>query len=377
MSYQSINSKSTVEEYLQVFLEFRKNAYSKNTTKSYNADVLNFIKYTQDQGIETVTVSEFENVEIVHGWIEHQINKNDAYSTVQRRKQSLSTFVGVLKSRGILKSNEFVIYKLKKQLSGQHSRTLSIGEMTELYNGMNRLSEQKGEHCEITLKMLLFTGLRNESLGYIKVKHIDFEKGYLKFCPTEINYKNRIRNIPLPKLFLVKLESYIKKSGLCKEDFICTGMNSMRIKNKMLNFLTNELGEIVGWRNEGAWNDDKHFTPHGFRTSVATFFSEQNIPKNHIQFWLGHIKDESNTDSYLRACNASYRAIKKAINTLENILENVESDESCPIHDDIYPNESSTVSSTSTIQLKSFLSGYGYLTQEQEEAFLYYLTNTN
>ncbi|WP_176522499.1 site-specific integrase [Bacillus sp. AFS096315] len=423
MSIKSINLNSTVEEYLQVFLELRKNYYSENTLKNYKSDVLNFVKFTQDQGIKSVTVSEFENVELIHAWINYQIELNVSNASIQRRKQTLSTFVGVLKTRGIVKSNEFMIYKLKKQLGGQHSRTLTIDEMAELYSGMKQLTDLKGEHCEITLKMLLFTGLRNESLGYLKVKHINFEKGYLKFCPPEINYKNRARIIPLPKLFLDKLQKYIKKSNLCKEDFICLGMNSKPIKNKMLNFLANELAEIVGWRNEGVWKDEKHFTPHGFRTSVATFFSEQNIPMEHIQSWLGHIKDESNTHSYLRASTASFRVIQKSINNIEAKLEIGESNDTCLIHDEFYTFDSSTtsfaltdflastdssdsagalvltdsstssdlsvpaealvltdsptskVSSAFIRKERSFLSGYGYLTREQEEAFIYYLTN--
>lgn len=78
-----------------------------------------------------------------------------------------------------------------------------------------------------------------------------------------------------------------------------------------------------------------------------------------------------------------FRAIQKSINNFEAKLEIGDSNDTCLIQDEFYTFDSSTtsfalidsVSSASIRKEKSFLSGYGYLTREQEEAFLHYLTN--
>lgn len=170
-------------------------------------------------------------------------------------------------------------------------------------------------YLSLTFKMLIFSGLRNEALTNLQVRHINFERSlaYLNYSTAKINSKHKVQIIPLPPKLLLELELHVKEHQLHPEDKLLFGIAGQPLGHKALNRLTNRISIDLGWKN------DQRVTPHGFRATIITILSERGVELAAIKFLLGH-SEQDNLQFYIRRFGRHIRLLHRELTRIEEEL---------------------------------------------------------
>lgn len=106
-----------------------------------------------------------------------------------------------------------------------------------------------------------------------------------------INRKNKEFFLPLPPKAMTLLTEHIR--GLDEEDPLLYGLKGRPLENKQMNYITNKICEHLNWlenteetTEDNNQKSEKYFSPHAFRYSISTLFSEMGVPKDTIKFLL-------------------------------------------------------------------------------------------
>jgi integrase len=176
--------------------------------------------------------------------------------------------------------------------------------------------------------VLIFTGLRNEALTNLQVKHINFDKSFvfLNYDTKKINSKHKVQIIPIPPLLLKELEQHVRDQQLLSHDKLLFGLAGQPLGEKALNRLTNRLSHDLGWKN------DQRVTPHGFRATISTLLSERGIDIAAIKFLLGH-SEQDNLQFYIRRFGRHIRQLQRELTKIEEELAQVSEGEVINTHD--------------------------------------------
>ena len=117
---------------------------------------------------------------------------------------------------------------------------------------------------KITFELLLHTGARHNEVKHIKVSDIDFDRYTINLRITKVRSKER-ETRPTPRLitttreFAKKLEKYLKKFNLGKDDYFPVLSNAET--NRVLKDRLKKIGR----------NDWKDFSPHNIRKTTETW----------------------------------------------------------------------------------------------------------
>jgi len=199
------------------FLLYLKNerAYSDHTIKSYENDLNYFIEfclsfYTKKKidvnQIDTKTLSFFKGAEIEKG-----LSPN----TINRRMASLKSFFKYLYNFEIIKDNpaQYISsLKVEKKLPDFIPENKIVELMNAPLNkekGLIITNEIEGQRDKAILELFYSTGLRLSELISINICDIDSEKEMVKVMGK--GGKERI--VPIGKVALYSIESYLKKIG--------------------------------------------------------------------------------------------------------------------------------------------------------------------
>jgi integrase len=185
-----------------------------------------------------------------------------------------------------------------------------------------KIIKAKKNDVDLTVKMLFFTGLRNQALTTVKVKHVLVDLELLQVSPPTVNSKNKPLVIPLPPKLLNDIKQHIETHQLQPEDTLLYGLNGQPLKEKQLNRITNRINKELKWGGE------KRVTPHGFRSSLSTLLSDRGVDKIAIKIVLGHsdpeLEFQENVWIYIRKHKRYINQIRKELTAIEAELEDFE-----------------------------------------------------
>lgn len=96
-----------------------------------------------------------------------------------------------------------------------------------------------------------------------------------------------------------------------------------------MNYITNKICEHLDWLENmeetteaNHSKAEKYFSPHAFRYTISTLFSEMGVPKDTIKFLLLHSrKDLGSLEPYILSVNKHIEELKAAQLLLETVLE--------------------------------------------------------
>jgi integrase len=311
MTKQSIEDRAlptwTTRMALEEMNEYR--TWSPNTYKAYLRDVDRFEDFSLKEGFEP-TLGKVK-LHHVHKYIK-QAQDDEAYNSTKRVIASLSSVFSFYITIGTIKSNPFKASDLPVGEGGHHSRALEFEEIVDVFEAIQRIKEEEGTDLSITIRVLLFTGLRNQALQDIKVKDVWFDKELIHYDPGVINKKHIIQYFPIPPKLLEKLKNHIEDNQLQPEDQLLQGLKGLDLQNKQLNRVTDRINKELGWVG------DKHVTPHGYRASIATMLDEREMKLNNIKYLLGHSITQDNIIRYLRRDNRKIRALRAELSKIED-----------------------------------------------------------
>lgn len=342
MNRTSINESSTIMESYEHFQS--NHDHADNTKVSYNSNALSFQVFMEENEIEPLIKN--INFELAQAWLTGQYKTGYAGTTIKSRVGFLKSLNSYLVNLGILQSNIFkeIDKGIIIEEDNHHSKVLSLSELYEVYKAAFELDEL-GKNVLISTLIAMFTGVRNTSLVDLKVKSISKEMGIIfKYEGKRKNTKNKDYRLPLPPKLLALLINYIEDKELEPEDSLLYGLRGTPLANKQFNAVVNQLCLTLGWTkvrdleaNETKedldenstikgkkvfTNTEKHFTPHGFRYTIATVFSEMGIKDASIRFLLNHSEfEKGNLKSYIISDKTYSKEVKIGQLILETLLD--------------------------------------------------------
>ncbi|MFT4416027.1 tyrosine-type recombinase/integrase [Fredinandcohnia humi] len=304
-----ISNQSSIMESLQAMKEYRQ--WTESTFYSYLKDVEVLEKFSDEHHLNLNLGN--VRLHIVQKWIKWQQFNNAASSTIKRRMACLSSIFDFYKSLGIVNSNPFKAISIPDGFSSHHSPVMNIEQLKKVYLQIKDL-KLKGVDIEVTVKVMLMTGLRNEALTRLTVSNILVDKEILLYDAGIYNRKHKVQFFPLPPKLFALLQHHIKTNDLKPEDPLLYGLKGQPLQNKQLNRITDRICAELGWREE------EKVTPHGFRATIATLLDERGISHDAIKFLLGH-SEKDNIKFYLRRDQRKINLLRKALTEIEDELE--------------------------------------------------------
>lgn len=309
-----VTENNLISEALSSMRDYR--SWSNATYNSYRADCELFENFLYDQGEKPTLKS--AKIHIVNRWTLTMKSQGVAPATIQRRLSSLSSIFSFYLNLGIASSNPFKATEKPVGERHYHSALLEPDEIKEVFRVCRILKANKVD-VELTIKMLFYSGLRNQALTTVKVKHVLFEHGLLQIEPKLINSKNKPQVIPMPPKLLEQIKLHIERENLQPENILLYGLNGQPLYEKQLNRITNRINRELGWEGE------KRITPHGFRSSLSTLLSERGVDQIAIKLVLGHSDKEvdfhENVWIYIRKHKRYINLIRRELTAIEAELE--------------------------------------------------------
>ncbi|MBA9028578.1 tyrosine-type recombinase/integrase [Peribacillus huizhouensis] len=241
-----VNSETSLSQALLFMKEHR--YWSETTFDSYKYDVKLFETFLTSQGLES-TLENGQHLSLVNRWIVQQKENIVAYKTIMRRVAALSSLYAFYKELGIVQTNAFKASSVPGEHVGPHSRTLEMDDLKKVYSALEGLKKQ-GVYIGLPIKLLLFTGLRNQAITKLKVGNINWEEGLIIYNQKVRNSKNKMQVLPLPPLLMQELRKHVEEMKLNDDDPLSYGIKGYPLKNKQLNAVVNKVNEFLDWKGE-------------------------------------------------------------------------------------------------------------------------------
>ena len=276
-----------METHLDLFLDYIivERGLAANTRASYSSDLLKFLSYLQDQGIDDWSQVRFSDVMT---FLAHEQDQGLAPRSRARLLATLRGFFRFLvRDRHI---NESPVANLTSPRLRRHlPAVLSIAEVECLLAQPN-LARPLGQRDGAMLELLYATGLRVSELITLTMGRVNLEVGFL----IVVGKGSKERIVPMGETAIEAVRHYLLES----RPLILKG----RI-NEIL-FVTNRGGSMT---RQGFWkllkkygrqaSIQKPLTPHTLRHSFATHLLERGADLRSVQMMLGHA-DISTTQIY-------------------------------------------------------------------------------
>jgi len=302
-----INTKKDGTNYRFMAQEFINSLGSKQTKRSYTADLKDFFK-VDDLNLINVHMIKRTKYPLIQEYVSNMVDKKYKKSTIQRRVGCLRSFFNYCASdkENIIDNNPLIDERLKRMLKNKLPKNekflgtvLSVPQIKELYNDINEPKKENLNSLDLHLrdldliKMILRTGIRKEELTNIKGND---------FIYNEIEQKH----------FL-----YVRGKGR-KDRYIEISDSHMEEIKQLENygiskylFPNNRGDKMTGTNVSRILKKYRDIQVHDLRRTFATNLVDRGISLAELQYELGH-ENINTTKIYFQNANK----FKQNLNTL-------------------------------------------------------------
>lgn len=287
-------------DYIQnfiVYLNAEKN-YSKNTIKSYQADLHDFKYFVDNKKLNIIEINHND----LNNWLKTIKNTDIKKTTLSRKISSLRSFYKFLCHENIIEKNPVNNLKNPK-MDSNIPNYISINEITKLFKTVKDKNDIESLRDYCCLSILYTTGIRVSELINIKISDID-DGEYITIFGK--NSKERI--VPIYPQTLTVIKKYISKAKLNIKNDSCFLFPSQKKINHPIT--RQRVFQIIKNRAVQANLDHEKLSPHKLRHAYATHMLESGVELIVLQQLLGH-SDISSTQIYT---NISDKKLKTIIN---------------------------------------------------------------
>lgn len=276
-----------MEKQVKLFLEFIQNEkkLSNNTLQSYRRDIAQYSNYLEKNRINYSKVKN-EDIKRYLKYLEEVGKKT---STVSRNLASIRSFYQfLLRTRKIKEDPTEGIQSPKIE---KKAPSVLTSQEVELLLDQPKDVDLKGTRDKAMLEFAYATGMRVTEIISLNIEDLHLDEGYVT-C----KYGNKQRNIPLGGISIKALREYIDEARpiLIKsedEKSLFVNINGKRLTRQ-------GFWKIVKFYKEQA-HINKDITPHVLRHSFATHLLQNGADLKAIQTMLGH-SDISSTQVYMQ-----------------------------------------------------------------------------
>lgn len=281
-------SSPQLEELLEAFLHFLfwERRMAENTVLAYRQDVLSFLRFLEERGVEdfgSVTLNTLE------AFVEHEVRAGLEATTLARRVSALRTFFRFLVREKVVRENLARLLdtpRIRRRLP----EVLTVEEVEALIASCDT-TKPSGVRDRAILELMYSSGLRVSEVVLLEFQHLDLEEQMLRLWGK--GFKERV--VPFGERAKEALLEYIHGS----RNLLLKGKKSRYI------FVSGPSGKPLS--RQSVWSMvkrcalragiHKHITPHTLRHTFATHLLEGGAELRIVQEFLGH-SDIATTQIY-------------------------------------------------------------------------------
>lgn len=276
------------------YLEIQKN-YSIHTRKSYHKDLLDFVSFSNDNGIDYKKIT-YQNIK---AYMMYLYDKKYNRTTIARKLSAIRRFYQYLVKENIIKTNIVNLISLPKK-EKKLPRFLYYDEIEALFS-VPDLSTPLGQRDLLILEILYSTGIRVNELVNIKIDDINFDHNIIRVLgkgnkEREVVYGEYCEEI----LSLYLNDGYKKLLKNKNHNYLILNKDGNKITTRAINYIINRLINNACLKN--------HLSPHTLRHTYATHMLENGADLITVQKLLGHAS-LSATSIYTHVTNERLREV--------------------------------------------------------------------
>ena len=289
-----------METHLDLYLDYLtvEKGLAANTRASYSADLLKFLNYLKDHGIEDWNQVRFPEI---MAFLSRAQEQGLAPRSRARLLSALRGFFKFMVRDGHLKKSP-VANLTSPRLRRQLPNVLSVAEVERLLAQPNP-DLPLGQRDAAMLELLYGTGLRVTELITLTVGRVNLEVGFL--VARGKGSKERI--VPMGEAATKAVQRYTLESrsrllkGRVSEILFVSNRGTAMTRQGFWKLLK-KYGRQAGM--------ERSLTPHTLRHSFATHLLERGADLRSVQMMLGHA-DISTTQIYTHVARERLREVHK------------------------------------------------------------------
>lgn len=162
---------------------------------------------------------------------------------------------------------EHLVYPKYKKIGKTERDFLTEKELNEILPYMTRLFETKGKFYTLVLKLLFYTGVRQDELCKLETESIDFDKQiFIVKGPKDRDDKI----VPFPKHLIPEMKQFLQIEK----------NKAYPITQCTMDYIFNHLNTELGYK--------KYLTSRMLRHSYAKYILSLGVPVEKLQILMGH-----------------------------------------------------------------------------------------
>ena len=232
-------------------------------------------------------------------------DKPAGYETAKKLRNYLSSVFDFFIEEEIIDRNPVPSMKSlpKRQPQVNHHKELDWREAPAFYNWLqqnNRISIE----VKTGIMMCLLLGVRSKEVMFLKWEYIDFESGIFR-APAKAIFPNG------------RYENYTK-TGVAHDQMLSRQMMEMLLKVKeitgdkkyALNLKGKPMSDGTMRRNTKKYQPQP-FVPHGLRTTITNYLTNESCPKTISDHILSHTPSSVDAAYYRESLNQSQKWLQR------------------------------------------------------------------
>lgn len=269
------------------------------TRMNYICNIIKFIHYLKDNGIEMETENDFDKLSVneIRLYLQYDDDRllskkgkiSDSYKYL--RHFSLNCFFNFLEDGEYISKNPMKKIKTPKNERMKQKVYLNVDEVKEIENNIktgntkrsNMYLEKWGDRDAAIVALGFKNALRVSAIVSINLEDINWNEGYLDV----IEKGNKPRHIKLSNNTIASLKKWKnKRDKYAEENNIKTSAFFISKRNSRITAQT--VGDIIRSYAGDELNDKKRIVPHTMRSSSATNAYLRCRDVEAVRRFLGH-----------------------------------------------------------------------------------------
>ena len=249
-----------------------------STIKAYRYDLEKFMELAGDIEIESPVMRQR-----IRLFLKKLKDKGYTKKGISRKIASLRSYFKFLTLNEFIDKNPMSTIKSPKvKLEESLPKFLKIADVETIFQ---KLKDRKLFHSRksgryyLIIRLLYSTMARVSELCNIKIRDVDFEKGYISLRGKG----NKERIVPVDKTTLdIFKESLNNRISYSPEDYLIVNTRSKKLNPRVVQ------ADIKTIKDRCGFPDSKVITPHVFRHTGATHLRRSGMDISELQDILGH-----------------------------------------------------------------------------------------
>lgn len=249
-----------------------------STIKAYRYDLQKFIELVGDLQINSPLLRQK-----IRLFLKKLNELNYTKKGVGRKIASLRSYFKFLTLNEFIEKDPMSTIKTPKiKLEESLPKFLRISDMEVIFNKLQdrRLfNSRRSERYYLIIRLLYSTMARVSELCNVKIKDIDFEKGYIRLRGKG----NKERIVPVDQKTLEIFKAHLKnRISYESEDYLLVNTRNQQLSPRVVQTDIKTIKEKCGF------SSSKVITPHVFRHTGATHLRRSGMDISELQDILGH-----------------------------------------------------------------------------------------